>query len=303
MAIVYEQTVASMSSSIKRACKMKTICIISVDVEGMPLKGHGMDYSTVTEGIPMLLDLFNEFGIRSTFFVTSDAARDTAGVLREITECKHEIGCHSKGDQDYAYLKEATESINRHLKVTPLGFRAHRHRINGSTLVSLFQLGYKYDSSVVSSSRIFNKEYSSKAPKTPYHPSLNNIYQEGESRLVEIPISSLPMLRLPLGLSYVKLFGLTIYKLFLTKLNYRIVTMYLHPYDLFATPANPDASIDAPLNFRLAQKRRIEGFKVLRGLLAFFTKRFAPTYICAREILNNYDLVSRGGVEPPVSTV
>lgn len=278
---------------------MKTMCIVSVDVEGIPLKNRSMDYSTVINGIPMLLDLFNEFSIHSTFFITSDVAKNTTEVLTEITKRKHEIGCHSKGNQDYTYLKKATETISKHLNVAPIGFRAHRHRINGKTLVSLLRLGYRYDSSIVSSYKIFNKEYSSKVPSVPYNPSFNNICQEGDVPLIEIPISSLPIIKLPLGLSYIKLFGLKLYKLFLTGLNYKTVMMYLHPYDLFLMPN----SVDAPLNFRLAHKRRTEGFKVLKNMLEYFTEKFAPTFICAKEILNHSELVSRGGVEPPVSTM
>lgn len=258
-----------------------------------------MDYSTVVDGIPMLLDLFNEFSIHSTFFITSDSAKNATEVLTEITKRKHEIGCHSKGDQDHAYVKEATETIEKYLSMTPIGFRAHRHSIKGGTLKSLLSLGYKYDSSVVSSSKILNKEYSPKAPRTPYRILPSDIHHEGRSSLIEIPISSLPIVKLPLGLSYIKLFGLKLYKLFLTGLKQDIVTMYLHPYDLFQLPSE----VDAPLNFRLAQTRKAKGFEVLQNLLEYFTERFAPTYIFAREILNHRELVSRGGVEPPISTM
>lgn len=278
---------------------MKTACLVTVDVEGIPLKNNSMDYSTVIDGIPMLLDLFNEFSIHSTFFVTSDSAKNTEEVLIEITKRKHEIGCHSKGTQNHAYLKKATETIEKYLNTTPIGFRAHRHSINEGTLMSLLSLGYKYDSSVVSSSKILNKEYSPKAPKTPYRILLSNVHHEEPSSLIEIPISSLPIIKLPLTLSYIKFLGLKLYKLFLTRLDQKIVTMYLHPYDLFPLPSE----VDAPLRFRLAQTRRAKGFQVFRNLLEYFTEKLAPTYICAREILNHNELVSRGGVEPPVSTM
>ena len=272
--------------------------IISVDVEGVPLRHRGIDYSSIINGVPLLLDLFNEFNVCSTFFVTSDVAKNTAQVLREVIRREHEIGCHAYGTQGYAELKGATDSINEHLKVSPIGFRAHRHKINGKTLVSLSRLGYKYDSSLVTSSRLFNKHYNPKAPKTPYRPSLKNIWEEGYCSLIEIPISALPIIKLPIALSYIKLFGLNLYKLFLSRLDQEIVTMYLHPYDLF--PLSSDVA--APVNFMLAHKRRTKGFEVLKGLLEHLEK-FSPTYIRAQEILNYNELVSRGGVEPPVSTM
>ena len=278
---------------------MKKKFIISVDVEGIPLRDSGIDYSSIINGVPLLLDLFNEFNVCSTFFVTSDAAENTPRVLREVVKREHEIGCHAYGSQGYADLRGATDAINEHLNVSPIGFRAHRHKINGKTLVSLSRLGYKYDSSIVSSSRLFNNQYYPKAPKTPYHPSLNNICEEGSCSLIEIPISALPIIRLPIGLSYIKLFGLNLYKLFLSRLNQEIVTMYLHPYDLFPMPSN----VDAPLDFIVAHKRRTKGFEVLQGLLEYLEEKFSPTYIRAQEMLNYNELVSRGGVEPPVSTM
>ena len=274
---------------------MKKKFIISVDVEGIPLRDSGMDYSSIINGVPLLLDLFSEFNVCSTFFVTSDAAENTAHVLREVIKREHEIGCHAYGSQGYADLKGATDTINEHFKVSPIGFRAHRHKINGKTLMWLSTLGYKYDSSIVSSSQLFNKHYYPKAPKTPYRPSLNNICEEGYCSLIEIPISALPIIRLPIGLGYIKLFGLNLYKLFLSRLNQEIVTMYLHPYDLF--PLSGD--VDAPLNFMLAQKRRTKGFEVLQGLLEHLEEKFSPAYIRAQEILNYDELVSRGELNRP----
>lgn len=283
----------------KRGYNLLTTCTVSVDVEGIPLKGQGMDYSTVVRGIPLLLDLFAEFGINSTFFVTSDAVENTSKVLREIVKSGHEIGCHGDGNQEYTNLKIATETINHHLNVAPIGFRAHRHKINCETFSSLSKLGYKYDSSIVASSRLFNQEYSPRAPKTPYRPSKSDICVPGQMPLVEIPISALPVIKLPLGLSYIKLFGLKLYKFFLAQLDQEIIIAYLHPYDLFTLPNK----VDAPLSFLISQKRRINGFKVLLKLLEFIEEKFSPTYIRAKDVLDRSELMSRGGVEPSISTM
>jgi len=262
---------------------LKRFCIVSVDVEAIPLKNRDMDYSTIFEGIPLLLDLFAEFDINSTFFVTSDAVESTKKVLREIVKSGHEIGYHGDGGQGYAILKAATETISRHLNVVPIGFRAHRHKISCETLLSLSKIGYKYDSSIIASFRLFNPYFSSRAPKSPYRPSLSDICVPGQSHLVEIPISVLPIIKLPLALSYIKLFGLTIYKFFLSRLREEVVTMYLHPYDLFQLPSK----IDAPHRFMMARKGGRKGFNVLKGLLEYFESAFSPEYICAKETLQH----------------
>lgn len=251
----------------------------------MPLKDCGMDYSTVVEGIPLLLDLFAEHEIHSTFFVTGDAAENAADVLRHICNDRHEIGCHALGVSKHENLKEATNTIHHHLKAIPIGFRAHRHRINSEAISSLSKLGYKYDSSVVSSSRLLNRQYNPKAPKTPYHPSSNDIHVTGKCSLLEIPISTLPTVRIPLGLGYMKVLGLKLYKLLLPKIEEKTIVVYLHPYDLYKLPS---AKIEAPLDFVLSQRGRTNGLKMLQSFLEFVDKRFSPNFICARDLLNNW---------------
>lgn len=279
---------------------MLTTCVISVDVEGMPIRNRGMDYSTITEGVPLLLDLFAEHNVNSTFFVTGDAAKNTANVLKDIDSGRHEIGCHAIGIASHASLKVASERISQHLRTAPIGFRAHRHKINSETLLSLYELGYKYDSSVVSSSRLFNRQFNPKAPKKPYHPSSNDIHTTGESPLLEIPISVLPAVKLPIGLGYMKAFGLKLYRWLLPKIEERTIVVYLHPYDLFKLPS---ARIDAALDFVLSQRGRANGFKTLQSFLKFVEEKFSPNFICARDLLDSKELVSRGGVGPSISTM
>ena len=270
--------------------------MISVDVEGVPLRNGGVDYSTIVNGVPLLLDLFKESNVKATFYVTSDAAETTTDILREVIECGHEIGCHG---YEHENLREATLKISDNLDVMPIGFRAHHNQINERILESLIKVGYKYDSSVVPSSRVLNRNYFPSAPQKPYHPSLYDISKYGGSPMIEVPISTLPILRLPLGLSYIMHFGLSLYKLFLLNTNSEIMNVYLHPYDLFISPDKRKA----PFYFRFMYKERGRGFQVLRNLLLYLKEKFSPTYICAQEILNHNELVSWGGVEPPVSTM
>lgn len=277
---------------------MKKKFIISVDVEGIPLRNGDMDYSSIIIGVPLLLDLFNEYNVRSTFFVTSDAAENTAGVLREVIRHKHEIGHHGyehqhfylqKPNKHYVSIKEATKKISDYLKVIPIGFRAHLFKVNEEILKSLIKLGYKYDSSIISSSKMLNKHSSTKAPKTPYHLILHNMCKKRQLAIIEIPISILPIIKLPLGLSYIKFFGSSFSKFFLLMINQKVTTLYLHPYDLFSLP--DEANV--PFYFRLAHKKG-RGFSILRGLLEYFEETFSPTYICAKEVLYHTELVTVG---------
>lgn len=258
--------------------------LISVDVEGLPLSNGIVDYSIV-KGVPILLELFKEFNVHSTFFVTGDALEKSLSVLREVLEQGHEIGCHgykqNTSSRQHASIEEDTGRIIRLLKVTPEGFRVHHFEINAQILKTLIKLGYKYDSSIISPSNILSRCHFRNTPKMPYYPDLNNIYSEGDSPILEIPVSALPVVNLPLALSYMKLCGLRLYKTFLSLTNQSLLTLYLHPYDLFSLPGGVTK---VPLYFRVAQKVG-EGLRVLREALESFEEIFSPIYVCAKDIV------------------
>ncbi len=277
--------------------------MFTVDVEGIPLENGYFDYSSVINGIPLLLDLFEEFNVCSTFFVTSDVAENTTDVIKDVIKNGHEVACHgfehqlldlNSRNEQLKNIKIATEIINKNLHVTPIGFRAPVNKVNEKTLEVLAELGYKYDSSVAPSSKILNKYYLSKAPQTPYWPSMNDVSQRGQSSVLEIPLSVLPWIKLPVGLSYMMFFGLNFYKFFLSRLDQKTVTVFLHPYDLFELPNRTNFEvIEQKRLFRfLYRKGKGKGYAILRELLEFLEKRFCSTYICARAVLNH---VSTGG--------
>jgi len=273
----------------------RKIFLLTVDVEEIPLKDGTIDYSSITEGIPPLLGLFEEFHVRSTFFITGKATEKTSETLKKILERGHEIGCHGyKHDISLAEslqftdLREATRVIAEQMNVVPLGYRAPFHAINEKTLQYLIGLGFKYDSSIVPSSKMINKHYFPDAPTTPYRPSIHHIDEKGEAPLIEVPISTMPIVNLPLGLIYFLLLGSSLSKRLLSRIcNQEIVTLYLHPYDILSLPSNAKVSRQFIIANRMGRGR---GYRVLRDLLEYFEREFDPSYVCAKEIL---PLVSR----------
>jgi len=272
--------------------------VFTVDVEGVPLENGTFDYSSVVDGIPLLLDLFKEFDVCSTFFLTSDVAENTADTIKEVIKHGHEIACHgfehqllnlNSRDEQLKNIKTATEIINENLHISPIGFRAPVNKVNEETLEVLAILGYKYDSSVVPSSKILNKYYFPKAPRTPYWPSMANLNQRGRSSILEIPLSVLPWIRIPIGLSYIMLFGLDFFKFFLSQVDPEITTVYLHPYDLFLLPNRTDLQgVEQKSIFRfLYKKGKGKGYSILRELFEFVERRGCSTYICARAVMNH----------------
>ena len=271
---------------------LEKLVLLTVDVESIPLKNGTKDYSSVIGGIPLLLDLFKEFDVFSTFFLTSDVVGNTAYMMKEVIKHGHEIGCHgaehqllnlNDRSQQLKSIKKATESLRKNLHIAPVGFRAPVNKVNEKTLSVLMELGYRYDSSVVPSFRILKRCYFPKAPQMPYRPAMYNICEKGRSSVIEIPISVLPRIKLPLVFSYMLLFGLDVFKLFLSKTDKEIMTFVIHTYDLFLLPDQVDASFGAKLLYKKGKGKR---YVMLRELLEFLETRFSPTYIRAKEVLD-----------------
>ncbi|QQG38524.1 MAG: polysaccharide deacetylase family protein [Candidatus Woesearchaeota archaeon] len=190
---------------------MKTI--LSVDVEG--------DWdSKETESlqiIPKLLDFFDDNRIKATFFAVGNLIKGNEDLFREISR-KHELASHSFSHRrlDRLNLKEVEEEIVKSkkeiekLKVKCIGFRAPFFIMHKELLQLLEKHKFVYDSSF--SHSVFPGRY--------YNFNFRN-----NSKVVELPISKF-MWKLPLGLSYIRLF----YPLslgFLPKKGH----MYIHPYE------------------------------------------------------------------------
>jgi len=156
-------------------------------------------YEGVDRGVPILLDLMADHEVTATFFFTGDAASHYPNRAREILAAGHEVGCHSLfhetvGDEIFPIpgvqpllpeevplrLRTATEMVADATGVSPISFRAPR--LWGSTAVvnGLEELGYVADATY--------PLYFYRNHLLPYHPSRGNWLEEGDSRILEIPV-------------------------------------------------------------------------------------------------------------------
>jgi len=117
----------------------------------------------------------------------------------------------------------------------------------------------------------------------PYRPSMYNISEKGQSAIIEIPISVLPRIKLPLVFSYMLLFGFDLFKFSLSSFDQEIMMFVMHTYDLFLLPNQVDAALGARILYKKGKGKR---YMMLRDLLEFLETRFSPTYICAKEVLD-----------------
>jgi len=133
------------------------------------------------EGVPRLLDLFDRYRIRATFFVCGcDLPAQVEGVA-EIARRGHEVANHSNLHQNgYARLSYAEkradittagEAIQQATGHRPVGFKAPVFSFSADLLQALAELGYEYDSSLWPTSMRrhcgFCSEFSQEAVLTP----------------------------------------------------------------------------------------------------------------------------------------
>ena len=170
--------------------------------------------------LPRLQKLCNRYGVRPTYLVTYEVARDPASrsVLRELAqEGRCEIGSHhhpwttpppSDGhlfplnldlEQFRSQLRALTEAVGEVTGESPVSYRSGRNGFTGSHVGVLESLGYTVDSSV---DPFFNERTKggpsfAGARLEPYFVSGEDPRRAGASRLLEIPISSALNRRLP----------------------------------------------------------------------------------------------------------
>lgn len=221
---------------------MKTVAV-TIDVEtdwgGRLSTGPGNCHG-IEEGIPYLLHLLDELKIKATFFISGEVVSEYADIIRDIAEQGHEIASHGyKHNVNYSTMSkmEIKEQISKSKKILedeigiiPIGFRAPQFRMSEATYVVLHELNFKYNSSMVRGilpTRYNNLSISSK-------PFMKN-------NLLEIPISAMPYLRVPMGLLWINVIGFSTFRFLSERIKLaNMVVLYLHPFDLIEAKSKKD---------------------------------------------------------------
>lgn len=190
-----------------------------------------------------LLDLFEQYHVKATFFVLGWCAEREPGLVMEIAKRGHEVASHgyshkliyTQHPDDFKYetqkSKDLLESIiNRPIK----GYRAASYSITRKSLWALDILGeagFEYDSSIFP---IFHDRYG--IPDSP--EGIYGITTAQGHRLTEFPMSvaSLGRLKMPVsGGGYFRLFPYMLTKWGLNSIHQRSVrpfVFYLHPWEV-----------------------------------------------------------------------
>jgi len=190
--------------------------LLTNDVETMSLWFNDLRDATgekvLKEGMPILLDLYRKYDVKSTFFFTGDIVDLYPNVVRMILHDGHEVGSHGKShktengfdvmpfQKQKAHLDYSKKQLEDVSGTEVVAFRAPALRVSELTARALIETGFRIDSSIAPQRFDFFMSFGSKqklkfltARRMPYRTKINNIYAKGNSPLVEVPISGFLM--------------------------------------------------------------------------------------------------------------
>ena len=243
-------------------------CLLSNDVETASIWYNALRDSTgrkvLEEGMPKLLELYEVYNIKSTFFFTWYIAKKFPDVVKMIIPFGHEVASHGKShlrengfdvmpfERQKRHLEESKKLLEDISGQEVISFRAPALRVNNDTAQALIEAGYKIDSSIASqrfdlflSFGGIKKLRGLFAPRLPYKTSNNNLYRKGEGPIIEVPVSASI---LPYIGTTMRVFPIlsSIQSSFLNienKFNGKPIVTYIHPTE-FIDESNEDRIIN-----------------------------------------------------------
>ena len=292
--------------------KKKPLASISLDLDNQwsYMKIHGDEGwdkypSYFNIFVPHVLNVLDELNLKITFFIVGKdtESEENRKYLRMITERGHEVGNHSYHHeswlQTYSYEKvekeimDAEEAIFNATGQRPQGFRGPGFSWSKDLLKVLEIRGYQYDASTLPTylgplARMyyFKKSDLSKEEKKA-RKELFGKFSEGfrklkpykwdlgdQKSITEIPVTTMPVFKLPFHLSYLIYLGnisMPLMKLYLStairmcKITNTPISFLLHPLDLIGGDQITELAFFPGMNVNSNQK--VEMFKTVINFL------------------------------------
>ena len=231
---------------------MKNKNIMSVDLEDffcdLPFESWSKYESRVLKNTNKILDLFEKYQIKATFFTLGYIAEKFPDLIKKIDNKGHEIASHSYAHLDIRKTTEkdfendivkSIEILEKIIGKRVLGFRAPYFSIDKKSFWAMKILSkyFKYDSSIFP---VKTPLYGIRnAPRNIYKPNLTNpSIEDVKSELIEIPLATdrIPIIgNIPLaGGFHLRFLPYFYIKYGLNKINKNnnSFIFYIHPKDL-----------------------------------------------------------------------
>jgi hypothetical protein len=258
--------------------------------------------------VPRILEFLDDHKLRITFFVVGqDAAIErNHAAIASIAEAGHEIANHSFNHEPWLHLytpqqlsEEFEKSENAIKNVTgqqTVGFRGPGFSLSNEVLRTLVRRDYKYDCSTfptylgpIARAYYFFKSRLSKQDKEErkelfgswkdgFQSNKPFEWECGQERLLEIPVTTMPIFKVPIHATYLMFlagYSRKLAKLYfwsalqLCKLMRVEPSFLLHPLDFLGAEDDNDLSFFPGMN--LPAQTKIE---LLSDCMKMFAKRF-----------------------------
>ncbi len=280
---------------------MKAALSLDIDNKWSYMKTHGgagwesfPSYLDVL--VPRVLDFLDRLNLRITFFVVGqDAAlASNRDMLHELSRRGHEIGNHSFHHEPWMHrhseesideeFARAEESIEAATGCRPHGFRGPGFTCSPAILSILARRGYLYDASTLPTfigplarAYYFRSTHLSKDEMRDredlfghfsdgFQPNRQHRVRANGSSIVEIPVTTMPLSRLPIHISYV-LYAATISPglarayfntaIALCRATRTEPSILLHPLDFLSGNECPELAFFPAMNLDLGLKLSI----------------------------------------------
>jgi hypothetical protein len=218
----------------------KQIASLSLDLDNKwsYMKTHGdagwEKYPTYLDVVvPRSLKFLEQRNLNITYFIVGqDAAREeNHDAIRQISDARHEIGNHSFKHEPWLHLYSKTELVEEFEKTEnaleaftgqqPKGFRGPGYSLSPTVLEVLAERNYEYDCSTLPTyiAPLARAYYFFKSPEMSdverekrkklfgkFSDGFQSLkpykWRIGDKSLVEIPVTTLPLVKTPIHFSY-----------------------------------------------------------------------------------------------------
>lgn len=247
------------------------------------------------------LEIFERYRVRATLFVVGEDIRDPANqrALRRFVEAGHEVANHtlthpfgmrrlSRAEKLHE-IEEARRILEDATGEPVVGYKAPAHDIDGEVIDILEERGYLYDASVYPSffNPLLNVVYRfvgnerplglgdwqcMLAPNRPYVPG-ERYWRPGHRKLLEFPITQIPLVRFPVYSTVMFTAGLTSFDLsFKLVRRRRFISYVFHSFDLLD---ESDEGVDPVLCRHPALRHSLaERYRMIEHVLEAIGSRF-----------------------------
>jgi peptidoglycan-N-acetylglucosamine deacetylase len=258
--------------------------------------------------VPRALAFLKDRGLSITFFIVGQDAvlEKNQAAIKAIATAGHEIGNHSFKHESWLHLysepeieAEITQAEQILKQVTgqqPIGFRGPGYSCSATVLRVLARRGYQYDASTfptflgpLARAYYFMTTQLSKAEKEKrkalfggfkdgFQPLKPYCWAMEQRHLIEIPVSTMPLVKIPIHFSYV--LYLSVFSRSLALLYFRLAlvlcrltktqpSLLLHPLDFLGCEDVPELAFFPGMSLPSRQK-----LATLGQAIALLTKSY-----------------------------